>query len=182
MTAARLYRGRVRWVGLACVGAALAVAGVALWPKAPAQPALSLAFTDMDGRPVTLGNFRGKVLLINLWATWCAPCRQEMPSLDRLEAKLGGSRFQVVPVSVDRGGVAIVRRFYEQVGVRHLAIFLDPSGAVLRQAAARGLPTTLLIDGEGQEIRRVVGPAEWDSAEVVDALEKALGAGKQAPR
>lgn len=166
-------RSRSRWIVLTVL-AALVVVGLALWPKAPGRPALGLSFSDGEGRPVTLADFQGKVLLLNLWATWCAPCRHEMPALDRLQEKLGGRDFQIVALSVDRGGLPAVRRFYEQVGVRSLPIYIDTAGTALRQAGATGLPTTLLLDRNGREIRRFVGPAEWDGPAMVAVVQNTV--------
>jgi thiol-disulfide isomerase/thioredoxin len=134
-----------------------------------------IRFADDQGRGLTLGDFHGRVVLLNLWATWCLPCREEMPTLDRLQAKLGGERFLVIPLAVDREGVPAVKRFYRQVGVNHLGIYVDPSGRGSRALAVPGLPTTLLIDQEGREIARKMGAAEWDSAEMVFLIEKTLG-------
>jgi thiol-disulfide isomerase/thioredoxin len=121
-----------------------------------------------------LADFRGRVVLLNLWATWCVPCRQEMPTLDRLQARLGGPDFQVIALSIDRTGAPAVRAFYEEIGVRHLPLFLDTTGNAVRQLNAPGLPTTLLLDRAGREIGRFVGPAEWDSPAIVETIEKAL--------
>jgi thiol-disulfide isomerase/thioredoxin len=162
---------RLAWL----VPAVLLLAGGALWSKVagPGSPAL-LAFVDGEGHPARLADFRGQVVLVNLWATWCLPCRHEMPALDRLQAKLGGPDFQVVALSVDRGGAAVVRRFYETAGVRHLSVFLDIAGAVLPQVGAAGLPTTLLFDRDGHEIGRFVGPAEWDGPRIEAILRNAI--------
>ena len=109
--------------------------------------------TDGDGKPVTLQDFAGQVVLLNFWATWCAPCVREMPSLDRLQAKLGGEGLAVVTVSRDRGGANVVMPFYERLELTNLGVYLDPKGAFSRAFKVRGLPTTILIDREG----RVVG-------------------------
>ena len=135
------------------------------------SPVGEIAFNDADGHARSLTDFRGKVVLLNIWATWCVPCRAEMPALDRLQGNLGSSTFEVVTVSIDRGGVNAVRKFYGEIGVQHLATYLDPSGQVLRQVRAVGLPTTLLIDAEGRGLGRVVGPAEWDQPGVADFLK-----------
>jgi len=113
-----------------------------------------------------LANFHGKVVLLNLWATWCGPCREEMPTLDRLQAKLGGPDFEVVALSIDQEGVAVVKDFYEELGLKALSIFVDESMTAPVALKALGVPTTLLISREGQEIGRHTGPAEWDSPEV----------------
>ena len=101
------------------------------WASAP-QPLPEIRFQDSDGRPYTLSNFRGKVVLLNVWATWCAPCRKEMPALDRLQQTLGGPDFQVVALSIDGGGAAPVRRFYEEIGIQALAIYVDTASWMVR--------------------------------------------------
>src|SRR5206468_4480825 len=94
---------------------------------ARAKPAPELRFNDAEGRAHTLAEFRGKVVLLNIWATWCEPCREEMPALDRLQAKLGGERFHVLALSVDQQGPGVARKFYEQAGIRTLLLYIDPT-------------------------------------------------------
>lgn len=139
------------------------------------RPVPELRFIDGDGRMRTLADFKGKAVLLNLWATWCAPCRKEMPSLDRLQADQGLSQLVVLPLSLDRQGLPAVRKFYDELGLRSIGIFLDQSGATASKVNAGGLPTTLFIDREGREIGRKAGPAEWDSAEVVMLVREHLG-------
>lgn len=134
----------------------------------PAAP-----FVDAEGREVTLADWKGKVVLLNLWATWCAPCRKEMPGLDRLQTELGSDKFEVVAVSVDRTGIEGARKFLDQISVRRLAVLSDPSARMATTLKAIGLPTTLLINAEGQEVGRLVGPAEWDTPEA-EALIRAV--------
>lgn len=136
------------------------------------RPVPEIRFQDGEGGALTLADFRGRVVLLNLWATWCAPCRKEMPTLDRLEARLGGKAFIVVALSIDRKGVDAVRRFYREVGAKHLAVYLDPAGQGSRGLAVPGVPTTLLIDPEGREVARKMGAAEWDSAAIVSLIER----------
>jgi len=100
-------------------------------------------------------------VLLNIWATWCIPCRKEMPALDRLQEPWAAPISEVVPVSIDRGGIEKVRAFYGEIGVSHLAMYLDVSGQAVRALGAVGLPTTLVINRAGQEVGRVIGPAEW---------------------
>ena len=140
----------------------------------PPRPLGEIAFTDADGAPLTLADKRGKLVLLNLWATWCPPCVREMPSLDRLEVALGGTDFEVVALSVDRSGAAVVLPFLEKLGVGALEIYLDTSSRVLRTLGINGLPTTILIDRDGSEVGRVVGPAEWDSDEAVALIRHYL--------
>ena len=134
-------------------------------------------FEDAQGNTVSLADFRGKTILLNVWATWCAPCRKEMPSLDRLQVELGGSDFEVVPLSIDRTGFDAVRPFFTEIGIKTLNIYLDRPAAIIRTAGILGLPTTLLLDGDGRELRRWVGPKEWDSAESIEEIRSHLKAG-----
>ncbi|MGH7064325.1 MAG: TlpA disulfide reductase family protein, partial [Stellaceae bacterium] len=116
-------------------------------PQPRALP--ELRFADGEGHPLSLGNFRGRSVVLNIWATWCVPCRKEMPALDRLQAAFEKSRLAVLPLSIDREGAAVVRKFYREVGLTALGIYLDPSGKVSRDIDASGVPTTLLIDRDG---------------------------------
>lgn len=131
------------------------------------RPLPALAFIDGEGQPRTLENFRDKVVLLNIWATWCGPCRHEMPTLDRLQARLGGEDFQVVALSIDRAGLGAVREFFDEINIAHLRIFIDESGRAARDLKTFGLPTTLLIGSDGYELGRFVGPAEWDTPELI---------------
>ncbi|MBA5775577.1 TlpA family protein disulfide reductase [Stappia sp. F7233] len=128
-------------------------------------------FLDGEGREVTLEDFRGRVVLLNIWATWCVPCREEMPTLDALQARLGGEDFHVLPLSIDRAGISVVRRFYNEIGIRHLGMYLADSRRAMFALGAFGLPTTILIDREGKERGRLVGPAQWDSPEVITQMQ-----------
>jgi len=134
------------------------------------KPVAAVTFEDAQGRGRSLAGFKGKVVLLNIWATWCVPCRREMPALDRLQENLGSPEFEVVPVSIDRGGIETVRKFYAEIGVHNVGIYIDSSGRVLPALGTVGLPTTLLIDRAGREIGRIVGPAEWDAPEIVAFL------------
>lgn len=135
-----------------------------------------IRFDDANGRNLTLVDFRGKVVLLNLWATWCVPCRNEMPSLDRLQARLGGDDFTVLALSLDRAGLPAVHRFYDELGLQHLATYLDRTGAASRSLGTPGLPTTLLIDRAGREVARKIGPAEWDSPEWLALIRQRIDA------
>jgi thiol-disulfide isomerase/thioredoxin len=138
---------------------------------------LSPPFVDGTGRDLTLADFRGRVLLLNVWATWCAPCREEMPTLDALEARLGGADFHVLPLSIDRAGLGPVRRFYEEIGIEHLAMYLAEDIRAMAALAVAGLPTTILIDRQGRELGRLSGPADWNSAENVALFETIMTKG-----
>ena len=137
-----------------------------------------LSFRMPDGAETTLAAFAGKVKLVNLWATWCAPCRAEMPALDRLEAALGSDAFEVMAINVDVNGEARARAFLDEIGVKELAFYSDPSTRVFRALKGRGLafglPTTLLVDGKGCRIGVVEGPAEWDSDDAKALIAAAM--------
>jgi thiol-disulfide isomerase/thioredoxin len=140
-----------------------------------------LAFSAPDGLPLTLADFSGRAVLLNLWATWCVPCRAEMPALDRLQAELGGDAFEVVAVNVDVRNEARARAFLGEIGVDRLAFYSDPSLGVFnnlkRRGHAFGLPATILIDSEGCAIGFLGGPAAWDSEEAKDLIRAALASG-----
>jgi len=131
----------------------------------------TIRFADAKERAMTLQDFRGKFVLLNIWATWCVPCRKEMPTLDRLQAKLGGPDFEVVALSIDRGGPFVVSTFYSEIGIRALRIYVDKTGEASANLGVAGIPTTLLIDRESREIGRKIGPAAWDSPEVVKVIQ-----------
>lgn len=151
-------------------------AGLTIWPEPRPMP--EVQFVDGEGKPHTLADFKGKVVLLNLWATWCAPCRQEMPTLDRLQAQLGGADFQVLALSIDQGGVQLVRDFYREVGIQHLGIYIDESASAISSLGAFGLPATLLLDRQGRELGRKLGEATWDSPEVVAYLKEVIASSR----
>src|SRR5712692_10542931 len=140
---------------------------------AAAKPVPRIKFEDGQGQARSLADFEGKAVVLNLWATWCVPCRREMPALDRLQGSLGGSEFAVVPVSVDRG-IEVVAKFYSDIGIRNLPMYVDTSGKAIRELGAMGLPTTLVLDRDGKEVARIVGPAEWDAPEVAELLKPVI--------
>ncbi|MFQ5625306.1 MAG: TlpA family protein disulfide reductase [Methyloligellaceae bacterium] len=131
-------------------------------------------FVKDDGAGTSFKAWRGKVVLLNLWATWCGPCRKEMPALDRLKADLAGDEFDVVAISVDRGGLDKPRKFLEEIKVRHLELYNNSSGKLTSSLKSFGLPTTLLINRQGKEIGRLAGPAEWDSKEALALIKAAI--------
>ena len=128
-----------------------------------------LDFKAPDGADVSLASFAGKTVLLNLWATWCAPCRSEMPALDRLQTAKGSDRFQVVAVNVDLRNPERAKAFLDETGVKNLAFYSDPTSAIFaklkKNGLAFGLPTTVLIDGKGCRLGVIEGPAAWDSAD-----------------
>lgn len=131
------------------------------------QPLPDISFANERGDQVTLDRWRGKVVLLNVWATWCGPCRDEMPTLDRLQSTLGGDQFDVVVLSIDRAGVSVVRQFFDEIGIMHLDIFIDETMKASRDLRIFGLPGTLLIGPDGREIGRLIGPAEWDTPTMI---------------
>jgi thiol-disulfide isomerase/thioredoxin len=148
----------------------------AMLPADPPQSLRFLAFNGPDGKPTTLAAMTGKTLLVNLWATWCAPCRAEMPALDALQEKKGGPTFEVVAINVDTGDDAKPKKFLAETEVKHLAYYRDATmgvfNALKERSLALGLPVTLLIDAEGCQIGGMNGPAEWagpDAAKLIDA-------------
>ncbi|WP_181163065.1 TlpA family protein disulfide reductase [Emcibacter nanhaiensis] len=142
--------------------------------KADPSPLSDLPFTGPDGKDITLGAFDGKVILLNVWATWCAPCRHEMPDLEALNQDMQSDDFQVVILSMDRGGREASLKFLDEIGVTSLRPYLDPTGKFSRSIGVLGLPVTLLINRDGQELGRLVGPAEWNSADAKALIKKAL--------
>jgi thiol-disulfide isomerase/thioredoxin len=142
------------------------------------EPAPEITFSDAAGNTLRLADFKGKVVLVNLWATWCAPCVKEMPALDRLQAKLGGADFGVLALSIDREGLAKVQPFFDAHKIAALAPYLDTGGRSPAQFGARGLPTTLLIDRDGTVVGRQEGAAEWDDDSSIALLRYYLDRGK----
>ncbi len=126
--------------------------------------------TDAFGGTVGLADFRGRVILVNFWATWCAPCVREMPSLDRLQAELGPEGLLVMAVSQDRKGLAAAESFYREQGLDNLEIFLDPKGEFARAMGVAGLPTSLLVDDRGRLLGAIEGPLEWDGPEAIELI------------
>ncbi|MCS6933415.1 MAG: TlpA family protein disulfide reductase [Acetobacteraceae bacterium] len=139
------------------------------------RPLPEFLFLTADGAERRVADYAGRGLVINLWATWCPPCVAEMPALDRLHALLAPDAIEVLALSSDRGGAAQVAPFYERLGLRNLAILLDPLGRAARALGARGLPTTVVVGREGQELARLEGAAEWDRPDMVAALGALIG-------
>jgi thiol-disulfide isomerase/thioredoxin len=142
--------------------------------KPERKPVADIRFQDETGKTVSLGDWKGRVVLVNLWATWCAPCRKEMPSLAELQKALGSDDFEVVAISVDRKGAEASSAFLKETGADNLKLYVDPSTETLNQLQALGLPATFLIDRNGHEIGRLLGPAEWNSPEAKALIEAAL--------
>ena len=153
------------------------VAAVAVANTPKLLPAL--AFQDAGGANRTLAEWRGRTVLFNLWATWCVPCRKEMPALDALQDKLGGPDFEVVAVNIDTRNLDKPRTWLKEVGVTRLAYYADPTAKVFQDlreiGKAFGMPTTLLIDRAGCEIASLAGPAEWASDDAIKLIQAAIG-------
>ncbi len=143
------------------------------------RPLSEFQFVDGEGRTLSLADFRGKLVLLNIWATWCVPCRREMPALDRLQAKLGGKEFEVLALSIDKEGSVAVKAFYEELELDALSIYVDASTKVTREIGIVGIPTTLLVGRDGNELARLVGPAEWDDSKIISFLRKQITRTKQ---
>ena len=138
-----------------------------------------LAFQDASGKALSLANWRGRTVLLNLWATWCVPCRKEMPALDALQQKLGGSDFQVVAVNIDTRDPDKPKAFLKELGIDKLAYYADPTAKTFQDlkaiGRAFGMPTTMLVDRQGCEIGTIAGPAEWAGDDAVKLIQAALG-------
>lgn len=133
-------------------------------------PAKLSAFADEDGAPVSIEAFRGKVLVLNLWAAWCVPCIREMPSLDRLAARMPKDSFAIVAVNQDKGDAAVARLTFKRMNLQALKLFLDPAGALAREIGTRGMPTTVIFGPAGEPLSYREGAAEWDSEDFVRYL------------
>lgn len=138
------------------------------------EPRIEAPFRNLAGNRMTLADHAGKVVLLNLWATWCPPCRAEMPALDRLAGAMEGPEFEVIVLSSDRGGIERVENFFREIGIEHLEVMQDPAGEVNREAGVMGLPVTLILDREGREFARMIGAAEWDSAEAQALIRRVI--------
>ncbi len=144
-------------------------------PAAAAGRIPDTIFTDEAGRELTISDFRGRIVLMNFWATWCGPCVREMPALERLSARLGGDDFAVIALSEDRNGWEKIGPFRDKLGLKSLALYHDVKSVMMFGTKARGLPTTILIGRDGRELGRLTGPAEWDSEDAVALMRHYIG-------
>ena len=133
-----------------------------------------ISFVDGTGASKTLADFKGKTILLNLWATWCAPCREEMPSLDRLQKQTGSDTFEVVALAVDRTGAEAAAKFLKSINVENLKLYADPTTKAGTALRVLGMPTTILITADGREAGRLSGPADWDSDEAKALIAAAM--------
>jgi thiol-disulfide isomerase/thioredoxin len=141
--------------------------------KAP-EALPSISFKDGTGKDLTLADFKGRTVLLNLWATWCNPCREEMPSLDRLQQALGSDKFEVVALSLDKQGASASQKFLEEVKAKVLKLYVDATAKAGTVMKLVGMPTTILINKDGLEVGRLAGPAEWDSEEAKKLIAAAM--------
>ncbi len=142
------------------------------------KPLPAFTYVDEQGRDHTLDELRGKVVLLNLWATWCGPCRHEMPWLDSLKEKYKDQPFEMLTISIDRGGLKKPRRFFNKIKVRHLTLYGAKTARLAPKLRAFGMPTTLLIGPDGKELGRIAGPAEWASDDAHAFIEAAIASAK----
>lgn len=133
-----------------------------------------IAYTTKAGEGRRIADSNGKIRVVNFWATWCAPCRQEKPSLDALQAQLGGADFEVIAIATGRNTEANIKRFNEEVGIKHLATNLDPKSKAAKSMAVLGLPVSVIIDRDGNEIARLAGGADWASASAVAIIKRLM--------
>ncbi len=144
--------------------------------ETPRAAPLEAVYYDADGAERRLAEHRGRVVVVNFWATWCAPCVREMPALDRLAGALAGTEADVVALSADFGDISRPAAFYERTGIEHLALYHDRDKAVARGVGVQGLPVTLILDREGREVARLTGDAHWDSPEAMAVIRALLDA------
>jgi thiol-disulfide isomerase/thioredoxin len=137
-----------------------------------------LAFEDAEGRPRKLSEWRGRTVLVNLWATWCVPCRKEMPALESLQTRLGGPEFEVVAINIDTRDLEKPKNFLKDANLTRLGYFADQKAKVFQDlkgiGRALGMPTSVLVDGQGCEIGTIAGPAEWDSDDAIRLITAAM--------
>lgn len=145
-------------------------------PETP-TPAPDIHFVDTAGTEHSLGSYRGKVTAVHFWATWCVPCRSELPQVEALASTLNGPAFEVLPISVDREGIEVVTAFYNEQGITKLPAYLDRGLKAFRAFRLSGVPATIFIDAEGNEIARVLGDRDWARPEVLDVVRKLIAGG-----
>ena len=131
-------------------------------------------FFDTGGKELTLNDFKGRLTLVNFWATWCAPCRKEMPSLEVLSNQIGGDTFQVVTIATMRSSEEAVKKFFNDNNIIDLPNFRDPKGYLARASGVAALPLTILLDRNGNEISRLIGDADWAQDETIEFIKKAI--------
>lgn len=144
---------------------------------AEASKMITVEFQDIDGNKMTFSDTNGQFRLVNFWATWCAPCREEMPALDALQAEMGGEDFQVMTIATGRNRLSGIHKFYAEADVTNLPILLDPKGMLAKRMGIVGLPVTIMLDREGREITRLTGGADWASENAMAVLRALMDGG-----
>lgn len=142
------------------------------------QPVADIAFLDGTGASRSLSEWRGRTVVLNLWATWCAPCKTEMPSLERLQDALAGTKAEVIALAVDRTGLEGARQFFRDAKLERLPLYADPTGKTGMTLKAVGMPTTIVLNADGLEVGRLVGPAEWDSPDAQRLIAAVTASGQ----
>ncbi|MEM7732881.1 MAG: TlpA disulfide reductase family protein [Pseudomonadota bacterium] len=145
-----------------------------IFHEAP-KDATGTAFETIDGAEGTLADYEGKVVVLNFWATWCAPCRKEMPMLSELQTELGGDGFEVVTIATGRNPPQAMKSFFHEIGVDNLPLHRDPRSRMAREMGVLGLPVTMVLDQNGQEIARLVGDAHWNSQSAKAIVKTLMG-------
>ncbi len=138
------------------------------------RAAPAFGFVDVAGNRHGLDEFRGKIVALHFWATWCIPCRAELPTIDALQGELGGPDFAVVPLSVDRDGAALVRQYYDDHGIQRLAVYIDEGMDAARAMLVNGIPYTILLNREGREIARILGDRNWTEPDALALMRKLI--------
>lgn len=142
--------------------------------KETPEPLPDVTFQDASGKDVTLSSFKGKTILLNLWATWCTPCREEMPGLDRLQLAFGKGRFELIALSIDRKGYEVSRNFLREIKANEVALYTDVTAISRMELNLIGMPTTILINKDGLEVGRLAGSANWDSDDAKKLIEATI--------
>jgi thiol-disulfide isomerase/thioredoxin len=156
-------------------GSAFKLGEMAAFVTKPTPEALpDITFEDAAGKTVSLSSFKGKTILLNLWATWCGPCREEMPALDHLQKELGSDKFEVIALSLDRGGYAASRKFLDDLKANAVNLYADPTAKQGMALRLIGMPTTILINKDGIEVGRLAGSAKWDSPDAKKLVQAAM--------
>ncbi|QXE90631.1 TlpA family protein disulfide reductase [Geomonas subterranea] len=169
-----------RWIAAVLVAAALGVAAAGCTKKSADLPAVEgnaapdFTLKDLSGKPVQLSTLKGKLVLVNFWATWCPPCREEIPSMVKLNQVMQGKNFQMLAISIDEGGKGAVEEFFKRGGVT-LPALLDTDGQVARRYGTTGVPETFVVDPKGVIRKKVVGGLDWSNPEVIQALQEIMG-------
>jgi len=135
-------------------------------------PAPEIRFLDAEGNALTLADFRGRYTAVHFWATWCFPCRGEMPTIDALQGEIGDGDLTILALSLDRHGPEHVAAFYDEFGIRYLPIYIDDRMEAARTLRVNGIPSTILVDPEGREVARVLGDRDWATPEVIDLVRQ----------